>query len=536
MSSLADLYALDPEEFERLVGTVFESLGYEVRLTKRSGDEGIDLELFKGTERSIAQCKRYRGTVGQPDIRDFYGVLVHENAVRGYFVTTGNFSLAASTWAQGKPIALVDGVDFLAALGNSGTALPVASPEHESPAHQEIARAVIAARRSPEEHLAALLGNQLLADLQFLSPVERSVIELRFGLDGASARTPQQVSDELRMTLEGVRRIETQAFQKLGERRITRSQPGASEWDEEWVLRTSREEVARALTADGGTLEERAVLERLRVCLAVLAPEERIVIEMWAGLKDGQRRGIDSISEQLGLTLPATASAHLQALEKLARLWSDSTDIGTSLVRDEHDAQEAARGRTGAAHWEFRRVHAQRPLHGNGAHVEAEFVRRFAPASVLDAHCGAGDIAVQLARSKVDVVGVEPNKERFDAARRTSHRLDVRYAHIWNVDLKRTFDTIVMANDGMLDLALGSESVVLANLARHLRPGGVLIVGFQRVQDLLPVETYDELAATAGLVPVERWSNWDRAPWIATSGYAVLVHRKPEADDIDSTA
>ncbi len=149
-SSLSDLYALDPEEFERLVGTVFESLGYEVRLTKRSGDEGIDLELRKGDERSLAQCKRYRGTVGQPDIRDFYGVLVHENAARGYFVTTGQFSLAASMWAQGKPIALIDGVDFVAALENSGAVPPVRSVVAE-----QAARAVIEARGSAEEYLAA---------------------------------------------------------------------------------------------------------------------------------------------------------------------------------------------------------------------------------------------------------------------------------------------------------------------------------------------------------------------------------------------
>ena len=120
VTSLADLYALDPLEFERLVGTVFTALGYDVSVTKRSGDEGIDLELHRGDERSLAQCKRYRGTVGQPEIRDFYGVLTHENAARGYFVTTGQFSLAASTWAQGKQLALTDGVDLISALENAG--------------------------------------------------------------------------------------------------------------------------------------------------------------------------------------------------------------------------------------------------------------------------------------------------------------------------------------------------------------------------------------------------------------------------------
>ncbi len=82
-STLADIHALDPVEFERLVGTVFTALGYEVAVTKRSGDEGIDLELRRGTERSLAQCKRYRGTVGQPAVRDFYGVAIHASCGHG---------------------------------------------------------------------------------------------------------------------------------------------------------------------------------------------------------------------------------------------------------------------------------------------------------------------------------------------------------------------------------------------------------------------------------------------------------------------
>ena len=39
------LHRLDPVEFEQLVGRIFADLGYEVRVTKRSGDEGIDLQL-----------------------------------------------------------------------------------------------------------------------------------------------------------------------------------------------------------------------------------------------------------------------------------------------------------------------------------------------------------------------------------------------------------------------------------------------------------------------------------------------------------
>lgn len=118
--TLTDLQALDPIAFEEVVAVVFRALGYQVEMTKRSGDQGIDLSLVRGNdERAVAQCKRYRGSVGEPAIRDFYGALVHANARRGFFVTTGTFTLAALTWAQGKPLTLIDGADFLAALQNT---------------------------------------------------------------------------------------------------------------------------------------------------------------------------------------------------------------------------------------------------------------------------------------------------------------------------------------------------------------------------------------------------------------------------------
>jgi hypothetical protein len=122
--TLGDLQSLDPIEFELVVGEVFKTLGYEVSTTKKTGDGGVDLELVRGRERAVAQCKRFSGTVSQGQIRDFYGTLLHAGVAKGYFVTSGMFSLAATTWASGKPIALSDGPDLLAALSNGGVQIP----------------------------------------------------------------------------------------------------------------------------------------------------------------------------------------------------------------------------------------------------------------------------------------------------------------------------------------------------------------------------------------------------------------------------
>lgn len=99
---------LSPVEFKQGVARLFEREGFIVFVTAQSGDGGIDIELRTDDERRIVQCKRYSGTVGRPDIQRFYGVLMHEGVEKGYFVTTGTFSVGAVKFSENKPIVLID--------------------------------------------------------------------------------------------------------------------------------------------------------------------------------------------------------------------------------------------------------------------------------------------------------------------------------------------------------------------------------------------------------------------------------------------
>jgi len=109
ISQLHQVQQLDPVAFENFVGSLFQKMGYQVQTTSLSGDQGIDLILRKGTKLAVVQCKRYANSVGQPTIRDLYGVMVHTRADEAYLVTTGTVTLPAQQWAVGKPIHLVDG-------------------------------------------------------------------------------------------------------------------------------------------------------------------------------------------------------------------------------------------------------------------------------------------------------------------------------------------------------------------------------------------------------------------------------------------
>jgi len=164
---------------------------------------------------------------------------------------------------------------------------------------------------------------------------------------------------------------------------------------------------------------------------------------------------------------------------------------------------------------------------GENVHGEADFVERFAPASVLDAGSGTGRVGRELARRGLDVVGVDLDPEMLATARLKAPVVDWRLADLATVDLGRSFDAVVMAGNVMIFLAPGIEPVVVWNMARHLKPEGLLIAGFQIVPGQLTVERYDEIAGLAGLALVERWSTWNRDAWDARHDYAVSVHQRP---------
>jgi hypothetical protein len=114
VQTLPQIMALEPEEFENWCALLFQLMGYRVTQIGNTGDHGIDLELgSEQVRRGLVQCKRYRGTVGEPAVRDLYGTMTHENVDRGWLLTTGAFSRQAREWCNGKPIELWDGLTLV---------------------------------------------------------------------------------------------------------------------------------------------------------------------------------------------------------------------------------------------------------------------------------------------------------------------------------------------------------------------------------------------------------------------------------------
>ena len=122
------LQNMDPYGFERLAQRVLRECGFtNVVVTKPAKDGGIDgtgkLRINGIFSFNVAfQCKRYKGSVGAPEIRDFRGSLTTD-IEKGVMITTGTFSSAAKEEAsnQGKQqIDLIDGEEFITKLAEFG--------------------------------------------------------------------------------------------------------------------------------------------------------------------------------------------------------------------------------------------------------------------------------------------------------------------------------------------------------------------------------------------------------------------------------
>jgi SAM-dependent methyltransferase len=150
---------------------------------------------------------------------------------------------------------------------------------------------------------------------------------------------------------------------------------------------------------------------------------------------------------------------------------------------------------------------------GEDPHGEATFVASLGPASVFDAGCGTGRVAIELDHRGVDVVGVDLDPGFIDRARVKAPSIDWRHADLATVELGREFDVVVAAGNVMIFLSPGTEGAVLANFARHLAPGGRVVTGFQIERGRLALAEFDQLAATAGLSVINRFATWAADPY-----------------------
>ncbi len=148
------------------------------------------------------------------------------------------------------------------------------------------------------------------------------------------------------------------------------------------------------------------------------------------------------------------------------------------------------------------------------------------PKSILDAGCGTGRVAIELARRGVAVVRSRCGPRRCSPPPARPHPISTGSEHdLATLDLGRQFEVVVMAGNVPLFTprrnARGDRGRVRPprrGPAARSWPGSNSLGATQ-------LEQYDEHCAAAGLTLAERFAGWAREPFIADGDYAVSVHR-----------
>lgn len=124
----SNLATMDWQDFEVLVRDLiakeFAGEGAKVEVTQASRDEGVDALAFDEDPirggKFVIQAKRYNNVVPLSAVRDLYGTVVNEGAVKGILITTSYYGKDSLQFAKDKPLKLINGEEMLYMFNKHG--------------------------------------------------------------------------------------------------------------------------------------------------------------------------------------------------------------------------------------------------------------------------------------------------------------------------------------------------------------------------------------------------------------------------------
>lgn len=145
---LEHIMQMNPFKFEHFVGNLLNTMGFKTRVTKPTGDGGVDIEAEHETPTGasieyVVQVKRHTNIISPKDLQALVGAMQGSKADRCIFITTSSFSTKSVEYAERmKTIELVDGKklielirehgvmpETLAKIGESRISIPVCSAD-----------------------------------------------------------------------------------------------------------------------------------------------------------------------------------------------------------------------------------------------------------------------------------------------------------------------------------------------------------------------------------------------------------------------
>ncbi|MCC0735249.1 restriction endonuclease [Clostridioides sp. ZZV14-6009] len=99
-------------DFEGFLEKLYFKLGYNVVLTKSSGDQGADLVVEKNNQKTVIQAKFYSDTVGNKVIQEVVASKAYYKADKCVVVTNNYFTKSAIELASVNDVILIDGTEL----------------------------------------------------------------------------------------------------------------------------------------------------------------------------------------------------------------------------------------------------------------------------------------------------------------------------------------------------------------------------------------------------------------------------------------
>lgn len=100
--------SLSGVQFEKELAELFKLANYNVRLTKSSGDKGIDIILNYDNKIIIVQCKAHKNPIGPAIAREVFGALIDSKSDSAILASINGFSKGVYEFCNDKNIELWD--------------------------------------------------------------------------------------------------------------------------------------------------------------------------------------------------------------------------------------------------------------------------------------------------------------------------------------------------------------------------------------------------------------------------------------------
>ncbi len=107
--SFSDLNGTD---FERLLYRLYEKMGYSVQHNGGAGDQGGDLIVTKGQERTLIQAKRYSSPLDNKPVQEAATARIYYNCNRASVVTNSSFTNGGKDAAKMTNVQLIEGEEL----------------------------------------------------------------------------------------------------------------------------------------------------------------------------------------------------------------------------------------------------------------------------------------------------------------------------------------------------------------------------------------------------------------------------------------